>query len=220
MGAHLYKIELLTNLHAGSGDSGGYGVVDKTVQRDHTSELPTIFASSLKGALREHFRGEEWEISVFGSEPSSRDEKSVQPGSHTFLSADLLALPNPVDQSPFYELVTDETYIKDLELKYSRFFHSDKTPSIAQGFVIPEDKNLFKDLANDLPVIARNQLKNGESKNLWYEEVVSRASVFVACIMGPNNSELFGALDLEPIIQIGANASVGYGYCKFKKVTL
>ncbi len=79
----------------------------------------------------------------------------------------------------------------------------------------------FKILAKKLPVIARNHLENGESKNLWYEEVVPRESRFVffvskddkysndfdKCITGNNN-----------IVQIGANASIGYGYCKITKI--
>ena len=36
----------------------------------------------------------------------------------------------------------------------------------------------FQELTQDLPVIARNQLNNGQSENLWYEEIVPREARF------------------------------------------
>ena len=47
----IYLIEALTNLHVG--DMGtSCSIVDKTVQRDALTNYPTIYATSLKGALR------------------------------------------------------------------------------------------------------------------------------------------------------------------------
>lgn len=80
----------------------------------------------------------------------------------------------------------------------------------------------FATLCNDenLPVIARNQLDNGESKNLWYEQIVPRESRFYTFIIGPENATEINQIALEsnPLVQIGANATVGYGYCKFTKL--
>jgi CRISPR-associated protein Cmr4 len=79
----------------------------------------------------------------------------------------------------------------------------------------------FSDLCNQLPVIARNQLENGVSKNLWYEEVVPRFSRFFQFTLIPNESNLLiksftdDLLDSKNTFQIGANATIGYGYCKF-----
>jgi CRISPR-associated protein Cmr4 len=79
----------------------------------------------------------------------------------------------------------------------------------------------FTDLCSQLPVIARNQLENGISKNLWYEEVVPRFSCFFQFTLIPseNNNQIDSFIkDLvthENTIQIGANATIGYGYCKF-----
>lgn len=82
-----------------------------------------------------------------------------------------------------------------------------------------------------LPVQARNFLENGESKNLWYEEVVPKRSRFYFVLGTPSNEDVkdqdrlsrangkFEA-SLEEIVQIGANATVGYGYTRFKKVSL
>lgn len=51
----LYLIRAISNLHAGSGDRS-FGLIDKEVQRDHTSGLPIIYSSSVKGALREAYQ--------------------------------------------------------------------------------------------------------------------------------------------------------------------
>ncbi len=78
----------------------------------------------------------------------------------------------------------------------------------------------MKDLTDSLPVIARNQLENGESKNLWYEEIVPRESRFVCFIVADDTHfEEFNQVLTSNIIQIGANASIGYGFCKFTKIS-
>ena len=64
----------------------------------------------------------------------------------------------------------------------------------------------------DLPVVARNQLKEGESVNLWYEEVVPHDSVFYTVIITPDDNM---KLDFGEIIQIGGHASIGCGFTKF-----
>jgi len=85
-------------------------------------------------------------------------------------------------------------------------------------------------LLKDLPVIARNQLENGESKNLWYEEILPRTSRLYTVISEPtylhdqdkklaNHFKRFREyLTGKEMIQIGANASVGYGLCSFTEV--
>jgi len=82
----------------------------------------------------------------------------------------------------------------------------------------------FKELAQNLPVIARNQLDNGKSENLWYEEIVPHQSRFITFISIPDNAESnehFKTFDKEltsSLIQLGANGSIGYGLCKFTKL--
>lgn len=67
-----------------------------------------------------------------------------------------------------------------------------------------------------LPVVARNCLENGISKNLWYEEVVPHGSVFYQMIITPGDAmEL--PLEEEPI-QFGGNASIGCGFIRIEKV--
>jgi CRISPR-associated protein Cmr4 len=81
------------------------------------------------------------------------------------------------------------------------------------------DDDTFKKLANKLPVIARNQLDNGESKNLWYEEILPRESKLVFFVAKDEKySKEFDDKFKNAIIQIGANASIGYGYVTITKI--
>lgn len=89
------------------------------------------------------------------------------------------------------------------------------------------DENEFKEFTENLPVIARNQLENGESKNLWYEEVVPRETRFYTFISVPyangspeqNDFYIHFSNNIDGgVIQIGANATIGYGFCEFKKM--
>ena len=83
-------------------------------------------------------------------------------------------------------------------------------------------EEIFKDeISRRLPVIARNYLENGVSKNLWYEEVVPRESVFYIGIVNSQNTEKFEDFCKkieDNLIQMGANATIGYGFTKFEEV--
>jgi len=78
--------------------------------------------------------------------------------------------------------------------------------------------------------LARNYLVNGESKNLWYEEVVPKKSKFYFVIAKPTNldeadrQEKLDAFekrfDNSSRVQFGGNKSIGYGYSKVEKVSL
>ncbi|MBP9210692.1 MAG: type III-B CRISPR module RAMP protein Cmr4 [Saprospiraceae bacterium] len=78
----------------------------------------------------------------------------------------------------------------------------------------------FAELIDGLPVIARNQLENGISNNLWYEEIVPRQSRFYFAVMhdGKHFEEFKTKLESK-MVQIGANATVGYGFCKIEKLS-
>jgi len=82
----------------------------------------------------------------------------------------------------------------------------------------------FKDLVKRLPVIARNNLENGQSQNLWYEEVVPRESRFVFFVSYPEDYSKVVEKEFEnelknKTVQIGGNASIGYGYTIIKKIS-
>jgi CRISPR-associated protein Cmr4 len=71
---------------------------------------------------------------------------------------------------------------------------------------------------NKLPVIARNHLEDGRSTNLWYEEIVPRKSVFYCFVGEVENERSFFSDNMKKPIQIGANASIGYGLVSFEKI--
>lgn len=82
-------------------------------------------------------------------------------------------------------------------------------------------KNTLERIA--LPIVAHNYLESGISKNLWYEEYVPRGSVFFFPLIIPSDKEdLFKKFNEEvtsDLVQIGANASLGYGLCKFELIS-
>lgn len=80
---------------------------------------------------------------------------------------------------------------------------------------------IFKEI--DLPIVARNQLEDGLSNNLWYEEIVPHESIFYFAIMCPDNCKNFEKFDEElrsDIVRFGGGASIGYGYCKIEECTI
>lgn len=75
--------------------------------------------------------------------------------------------------------------------------------------------DIFEAVSKELPVIARNHLENGESKNLWYEEIVPRESRFYfGVITGEKYVDKFEKLLSMDMVQIGANCTIGYGFTK------
>lgn len=78
--------------------------------------------------------------------------------------------------------------------------------------------NDFQELCDDLnlPVIARNALDDGESKNLWYEQVLPRESLLYFPALWTNLAHQSAVEDiiLNNPVQIGGNASVGYGFTR------
>ncbi len=78
---------------------------------------------------------------------------------------------------------------------------------------------------HSLPIIARNQIKtNGTSGNLWYEEVLPRKSKLWAILGFPNGHNQrpfwreFEKHLQNDLIQMGANASLGYGVTRIKEI--
>ncbi|MDD4148674.1 MAG: type III-B CRISPR module RAMP protein Cmr4 [Bacteroidales bacterium] len=85
---------------------------------------------------------------------------------------------------------------------------------LSTDIVIFSDED-FKDLCSDynLPVIARNNLENGQSKNLWYEQIVPRQAKFYFFTARNCDTDNFDTHVNGNNVQIGANASIGYGVC-------
>lgn len=87
---------------------------------------------------------------------------------------------------------------------------------IGGSFAILSDSTFRK---FPLPVVARNYLENGISKNLWYEELVPHETVFWFAVMG--NDEALNSFDSTvngQVVQFGGNASIGCGQCLISKL--
>jgi CRISPR-associated protein Cmr4 len=247
--SYCYLIECVSNLHVGSGDNN-YGVIDKQVQRDPITQIPVIHSSGLKGALREYFRvavklEDELISKYFGSSKTAKD--NLQQGDLRILEAHLLSMPTrSLDSNvDFYRATTSEfveefnKLSKVLDCKVSIAALQPNVSEIArteygdvgslQNEYIGEKAIVFstaqmKEMVSHLPVIARNSLDNGQSENLWYEEIMPRESRFYFFITMPNGvslnykDEIDAHLDGK-LLQIGANATIGYGLCKIKKIS-
>lgn len=215
-----------TNLHVGNESVVNFGVIDKAIQRNVTSGLPCINSSSLKGAIKEYLTylaGEDKDKKdqirrMFGS-IKTESAGNIQKGSACFFDAELLAIPKPcVDTGKVYELLYSDDVLANFKNKVE-----------VLGGDLPNMKDLLKDGSectpdvfkkhcsdDGLPIIARNCLDNGESVNLWYEQILPAQSVLGTIFMTDRMDDL-DALNGK-IVQIGANATIGYGYCMFKKL--
>ena len=210
-----------TNLHVGNESIVNFSVIDKAIQRDVTTGIPCINSSSLKGAIKEYLENEGCTQikELFGS--TKADKNDSQKGSALFFDATLLAIP---EQKTGGDSPYKQVYCKDMVTafiaKASLLGAIVKEEDVLKKLEKKEgyDYKKFGSLCSDdnLPIIARNCLDNGESTNLWYEQVLPSQSVLATVI------QTVGEKDLDmlngKIIQIGANATIGYGYCKFIKL--
>ncbi len=269
MEAKFYRIQAITNLHAGSGDIN-FNIVDNEVQRDPVTGYPTIFSSSLKGALRQHFAGESNITEIFGSERKESiglKEKGSKPGRLKFFGASMLLFPvRAAKGKQLYYLLTSPVILQSFASLYEKLTGCadllkdalEECGTIANDkcLIYGEDEigieggiyktSAWKDkercgqnlqtvfgLTGDdlkrlaivpdgdlgrlhLPVLARNQLENGVSKNLWYEEIVPHEAVFTTAVLsdgtGKDVLDAFdGYIRDHELLQLGGNATIGYG---------
>lgn len=220
---YLWQITAKTNLHVGNEDSTSYGIIDKAVQRDALTGLPCINASSLKGAINEFCCSEGMTSDdrkrIFGSDKKG-DKNDFTKGQAVFYDAQILFLPVQ-DEKQLYKYISSEEVLDIMHDRLSLFsIKVEENEFKVNNRAVSKLKNeVFTNYCNDmnLPIIARNVLENGISKNLWYEQVVPAETVFYAIIQEEGDT-LHNAINGK-IIQIGANATIGYGYCKFECIT-
>ena len=226
--SNIWFITPKTNLHVGNENTTSYGLIDLAVQRNATTGLPCINSSSLKGALNEYAAQEakltsEELIRIFGSdkviENGMRRNSRTQKGQYTFFDANILFLPKQ-SSTCLYELVTCDAvlqgFIKHVKLITNKDVTKDELKNNFKFTEVPDGE--FIDLCSDdnLPIIARNVLDNGESKNLWYEQVIPAETVFYTIIDDKGDGTLANKIGAKnALVQIGAEATIGYGYCKF-----
>lgn len=228
MEAKLFVIEALSSMHVGNGEIN-YGLIDNLIQRDPVTEMPIINSSSLKGALREYFKhlkkdmDNKWTVGgIFGSDP--KDNVNRKQGTVRFFEAELLAIPVRCNDKP-YKMVTSEETVKGLKAKLESFgmrINEEKINELFKDIERTTTHPEFKELCSDdeLPVISRNNLESGQSTNLWYEQVLPKHSLLGFVVIG-DESEAFKAFCEElgkANVQIGANATIGYGFCKISEV--
>lgn len=226
-----------TNLHVGNENTSNFGLIDKAVQRDTVTGLPCINSSSLKGAINEyvsqgmvHPLTDQQRKAIFGVDKMDKKSETCK-GNTSFFDANILALPRPNDTT-LYELATSHAVLSHYCERLNAFGFNltldqlkEKLASLLQDqtqisgckpeLKVYTDNKEFAEYCSDyeLPIIARNHLDNGKSTNLWYEQVLPRETVFGTLILSADDT-LNNALN-NRIVQIGANTTVGYGYCKF-----
>lgn len=220
---NVWFITAKTNLHVGNENTSSYGLIDLAIQRNATTNLPCINSSSLKGALNEYAsqgnNGNEIIAAdkrrdIFGCDKIGKGD--TKKGLYTFFDANILFLPKQSD-TQLYELVTCNAVLNRFFQQVELITGENLTEQNLSCFAYEKirDKD-FIDLCSDdnLPIIARNVLENGESKNLWYEQVLPAETVLYTLIDGRNDNTLETAIN-DKIVQIGAGATIGYGYSKF-----
>lgn len=218
------------NLHVGNENVANYGLIDKAIQRDAVTNLPCINSSSLKGALNEYFTAvltksfsPQQRLEIFGVDKGDKN-KATQKGNTCFFDANILALPRPNDDN-LYELATSNSVLQQFvnrlqtfEIELTDTDLLDKMEKVCGRRPVVYKNDVFTEMCSDaeLPIIARNCLENGESKNLWYEQVLPRETVMGTLILSGCDT-LADKLN-QKVVQIGANATIGYGYCEFVKL--
>lgn len=233
-----FKIECLTNLHVGNGENN-YNIIDKEVEKDPILQTPTIYASGVKGALREHLQTQGCsQVDEMFGKPLTKGAAEFTTGKIKILSANLLALPMRATRGDaFYYLVSSQELLENFR-NLNRSFSIDLSiDPVCSGQVQVEGKDCaisdetialldaklalmsaadFKNIP--LPVVARNRIHG--HKNLWYEEFVPHKSVFYfyALSLDADLLETFAEDICKAPVQFGGNASVGCGYTKISVI--
>jgi len=111
-----------------------------------------------------------------------------------------------------------------------KYLSPSKVKNFIYSLAVFSDKNFYDICKFGLPIIARNHLENGKSKNLFYEEMLPRRSVlwFMTGTYNhfpENEQQTFDIIIIKfreklttDIIQIGANASIGYGETSIREI--
>jgi len=250
---YAYKIAFFTitaksSLHVGAGGEN-FWIVDNLVQRDPSTNLPCIYSTSLKGALREFMRDylntdTKTLFKIFGNDKTDVVDDIYEstmkeianeinknpdlwrklniPGDFRFLQAELLSIPIHKENKIIHKVTCpwlQENFEEKLNLFECELSYGKKTETVICVDEILKNEE-FCEKVDDyhLPVIARNHLEDGTSTNLWYEQVLPRETKLFFPVLYENVElfEVFKEAVLSKPVQIGANASVGYGFCKIE----
>ena len=133
MKSYFYKIHCMTNLHMGSGEIN-FNVIDNEVERDPVNNLPVMFSSGVKGALKDYFHnngaGPDTIKDIFGSEIDRRPEENSVPGKTRFLTACLMFLPfrAAYGRYPYYLVTT-----KGILQQFADLYRNIKGTELVEG---------------------------------------------------------------------------------------
>lgn len=135
---------------------------------------------------------------------------------------------NKVISNGDYEVEDEQVSKTDIDLSVlTELFREERI------ILYPEKlEHKFKEYVEDLPTIARNKLENGISVNLFYEEVLPKKSKFFTVFSFPTNLNeddkeqlkrfeeefVYEITSPKNIVQLGANASISYGICRFREI--
>lgn len=121
---------------------------------------------------------------------------------------------SPQEKRPIIFEEIKDVIIEDYFAEFADYPNIEELEGLFGKNMVLFSNDDFKALMKELPVLARNKLENGESKNLWYEEVIPRESRFYFTVLNGEDSfdNGFNKILLDGPVQIGANASIGYGY--------
>ena len=128
--AKLLFIRALTSIHVGMGRTEGYHV-DLPIQRDEFG-YPTIWASSLKGAVKANISVNQVK-KYLGSEP---DEKETYPSSISITDAKLLVIPGRVLEG-VWTYVTTTQLLENLEKYVNIYNEVNKTSPLNLSILKP-----------------------------------------------------------------------------------
>ena len=179
-----------------------------------SDNVPYFMATSTNVVKELLFKAENFDISLGDFEDPLRK-----------LAAFVVEDRNPVVFNKTYE----GSIIEEHSWK-SIFMENNQLEMLERFFGAPLILLSDKDLSsvcdnNNLPVIARNNLENGQSQNLWYEQILPRFSKLYFTLIKEQPvkpiDDLFEIFDQNienNVIQIGANATIGYGYCRIKNI--
>jgi CRISPR-associated protein Cmr4 len=246
--SHAYLIECLSNLHVGAGDNNygviDKQVQRDTISNFpiiHSSGLKGALREYFEKMVK---LTPDLITRYFGSAKS--EQANLAQGALRFFEAHLLSVPvRSVSESEIFFRATTGGIVDSFNsmsenLKCNTAINFPATVSgtaeteyesaplfndveFIGGKAVKFNSTQINNLFDHLPVIARNSLDNGISENLWYEEVVPRESRFYFFVNVPPelnenflqdiNENLHGKM-----VQIGANATVGYGLCKITKM--
>lgn len=198
-----------------------------------SKDITDIFGSSPKKSA------EKTNSNTADDKDKGKNEPETIPGQVKFYQADLLARPARASKGDkSYYMVTSAEAIAQHIQKMKIFADTDinavpkncdevgvegitaekEIELLNENFKMIEDVEL-RDMP--LPVLARNQLEDGISNNLWYEQVVPHKSIFTFAVSS-ESAEILNTfakvVEENPYIQFGGNASIGYGLCNVEKI--